>query len=70
MVWESDLRVVLGTSIWVEARGRPKTWWRDYISHLAWKCLGVTQKELESIAGEKEAWDTLLWLDNKDRNIR
>lgn len=33
----------------------------DYISHLACECLGVPQQqELESVAGEKAAWNTLL----------
>jgi len=34
-------------------RGRPGTRWRDYISHLAWERLGISQEELESVAGEK-----------------
>jgi len=34
-------------------RGRPRTRWRDYISHLAWERLA--QEELESVAGEMEA---------------
>jgi len=33
-------------------RGRPRTRWRDYISQLA----GIPQKELESVAGEREVW--------------
>ena len=41
-------------------RGRPRTSWRDYISLLAWKRLGIPQEELESVAGEKEAWRALL----------
>jgi len=41
-------------------RGRPRTRWRDYISRLAWECLGISQEELESVAGEKEAWGALL----------
>ena len=41
-------------------RGRPRTRWRDYISLLAWERLGIPQEELESVAGEKEAWRALL----------
>ena len=41
-------------------RGRPRTRWRDYISLLAWEGLGIPQEELESVAGEKEAWRALL----------
>lgn len=36
--------------------GRPRTGWRDWISLLAWEHLWVPQEELESFAGEKEAW--------------
>ena len=41
-------------------RGRPRTRWRDYISLLAWEHLGIPQEELDSVAGEKEAWRALL----------
>jgi len=41
-------------------QGRPRTHWRDNTSHLAWERLGVPQEELESVAGEKEAWGALL----------
>jgi len=41
-------------------RGRPRTCWEDYISHLAWERLGISQEELESVAGEKQAWGALL----------
>ncbi len=34
-------------------RGKPRTRWRDYISHLAWERLGIPQEELENFAGEK-----------------
>jgi len=43
-------------------RGRPRTRWRDYISWLAWECLGIPQNELESVAGEREVWVDLLGL--------
>jgi len=43
--------------------GRPRPHWRDYTSHLAWERLRIPQEELESVAGEKEAWGVLLsWL--------
>uniref|UniRef100_A0A8C2WBV8 Short-chain dehydrogenase/reductase 3 n=1 Tax=Cyclopterus lumpus TaxID=8103 RepID=A0A8C2WBV8_CYCLU len=41
-------------------RGRPRTRWRDYISRLALERLGIPQNELESAAGEREAWVGLL----------
>jgi len=41
-------------------RGRPRTRWRDYISHLAWEHLGVPQEELESVAGERDVWGLCL----------
>jgi len=40
-------------------RGRPRTRWGDYISRPAWERLGIPQEELESVAGEKEAWGAL-----------
>ena len=36
--------------------------WRDYISTLAWECLGIPQSELVNVAGEREAWGPLLEL--------
>ena len=35
---------------------------RLYISLLAWERLGISQEELESVAGEKEAWRAMLSL--------
>ncbi|KAK3533819.1 hypothetical protein QTP70_031294 [Hemibagrus guttatus] len=35
-------------------RGRPRTRWRDYVSRLAWECLGVTPEELEEVSRERE----------------
>ncbi|KAK3509992.1 hypothetical protein QTP70_024336, partial [Hemibagrus guttatus] len=35
-------------------RGRPRTPWRDYVSQLAWKRLGVPPEELEEVSGERE----------------
>lgn len=37
-------------------QGRPRTQWRDYISKLAWECLGVSQGKLEEVAREREVW--------------
>ncbi|KAK3573226.1 hypothetical protein QTP86_015140, partial [Hemibagrus guttatus] len=34
--------------------GRPRTCWRDYVSRLAWECLGVPLEELEEVSGERE----------------
>ena len=41
-------------------RGRTRTHWRGYISHLAWERLWFSQEELESVAGEKDVWVSLL----------
>ena len=45
---------------WEETRGRPRTGWRDYLSHLFWERLGILQQELESVAGEEDVWNILL----------
>ncbi|KAK3546928.1 hypothetical protein QTP86_005132, partial [Hemibagrus guttatus] len=34
--------------------GKPRTSWRDYVSRLAWKHLGVPPEELEEVSGERE----------------
>jgi len=41
---------------------RPRTHWRDHISHLAWKRLGIPQDELEKVAVERNIWGGLLSL--------
>lgn len=33
---------------------------RDYRPHLTWERVRTLQEELESLAGEREVWDTLL----------
>ena len=43
-------------------RGRPRICWRDYVSRLAWKRLGVPREELDEVAGEREVWASLLRL--------
>ncbi|KAF7648618.1 hypothetical protein LDENG_00154150 [Lucifuga dentata] len=43
-------------------RGRPRTRWRDYISRLIWESLGIPQKELEGLTGDREVWAGLLSL--------
>ncbi|KAK0137740.1 hypothetical protein N1851_026044 [Merluccius polli] len=43
-------------------RGRPRTRWRNYVSRLAWECLGIPQEELDKVAGEREIWVSLLRL--------
>ena len=35
---------------------------RDYISQLVWERLRIPQEGLESIAGERDDWNTLLSL--------
>ncbi|TWW54847.1 hypothetical protein D4764_0217000 [Takifugu flavidus] len=37
-------------------RGRPRTQWRDYISHLASERLGVPPEELKEVGGERAVW--------------
>lgn len=32
-------------------RGRRRTWWRDYASHLVWEGLGIPQEVLENVPG-------------------
>ncbi|TWW66958.1 hypothetical protein D4764_20G0009900, partial [Takifugu flavidus] len=34
--------------------GRPRTRWRDYVSRLAWECLGIPPDELEEVRRELE----------------
>jgi len=41
-------------------QGRPRTRWRHYPSILAWECLRIPQEELESVAGERDVWVSLL----------
>ena len=43
-------------------RGRPRTRWSDYVTRLAWECLGVLPEELEEVSGEREVWVSLLRL--------
>lgn len=41
---------------------KPRTWQRDYISHLAWGCPSVPPDKLEVAAGEREIWISLIRL--------
>lgn len=43
-------------------RDRPRTCWRDYTFRLAWERPGLPDEELESVACEREARNTLLSL--------
>ena len=43
-------------------RGRPRTRWRDYMSHLALEHPRIPQGVLEIFAGERDVWSTLLRL--------
>ncbi len=43
-------------------QGRPRTHWRDYISHLAWERFKIPQEELKSVAGVKDVWSAQLSL--------
>ena len=33
--------------------GRPRTYWRHYVSQLVWEHLGITLEELDEVAGER-----------------
>jgi len=50
-------------------RGRPRTHWRDYRSHLAWEHLGVLQEELECFAEKRDVWGALLGLLAPDKRM-
>uniref|UniRef100_A0A8C6NQZ4 Reverse transcriptase domain-containing protein n=1 Tax=Nothobranchius furzeri TaxID=105023 RepID=A0A8C6NQZ4_NOTFU len=41
-------------------KGRPRTRWRDYVSHLARERLGILPEELAQVAGEREVWASRL----------
>lgn len=43
-----------------DPKGRPGTYWRDYVSCLAWEYCKISQEVLESINGVREVWDSLL----------
>ncbi|KAK3560402.1 hypothetical protein QTP86_008477 [Hemibagrus guttatus] len=55
-------------------RGRPRTPWRDYVSRLAWECLGVPPEELEEVSGEREGaggnWATVGRRSRGGRRVR
>ena len=34
--------------------------WGDYVTRLAWECLGILPEELEEVPGEREVWASLL----------
>jgi len=41
---------------------RPRPWWSNCISDLAWSRLGVKPAELFNIAIDREAFQVLLWM--------
>uniref|UniRef100_A0A8C6L8D1 Reverse transcriptase domain-containing protein n=1 Tax=Nothobranchius furzeri TaxID=105023 RepID=A0A8C6L8D1_NOTFU len=43
-------------------KGRPRTRWRDYVSHLARERLGIPPEELAQVAEEREVWASRLRL--------
>lgn len=53
-------------SHWEEVQGRPRTWYRDFVSQLAWARLGVSPEELEEVSEEREVWSSLLRLLSHD----
>ena len=54
------LEAFLGMSNCKEAKARPRTSCRDYISHQVWECLGFPRQELKRVAGERDGWVSLL----------
>lgn len=56
------LAVFLVWPTWKRPKGRPRSHWRYYICDLAWECLGIPQEQLESVAGDRDVWITLLSL--------
>jgi len=62
-VRSSDIRRELGVEPLLLRIKRSQLRWFGHlirISLLAWERLGIPQEELESVAGEKEAWGALL----------
>jgi len=55
-------QVLLATHRGKQPRGLPRTRWRDYISGLAWSCLGVGRGDLSEIAVDREVFRVLLGL--------
>ncbi len=53
---------VPGASHREETRGRPRTRWRDYVSWLAQRRLGIPPEEHEEESREREVWASLLRL--------
>ena len=51
-----------GMTNWVGPGARPRSYCRDHICHLAWERFRIPQEELESVAAEKEVWNTDLSL--------
>lgn len=43
-------------------QGRSSTDWRYYFSQIRWEYLGIPQKELEFVAGDRKIWAELLSL--------
>ena len=58
---------VLGMPVQEDTWGRPRTHWRDYISRLAWECLGFPTEELLEVTGERNVWISLLRLPDTDK---
>jgi len=59
-------QVLLGTPTGKWSRGRPRTWWCDFISDLAWSRVGVEPAELSEIAVDRAVCRDLLGLLPRD----
>lgn len=53
---------------WEVFQACPRKHWRDHSSQLAWECLGVSPRELEVVAREREVWASLLRLQISGKN--
>lgn len=60
--WHAPREVIQARTFRKRTLGRPRTIWRDYVSTLAWECLGIPQSESKDVARERDVWDPLLEL--------
>ena len=58
--WTPPIRGFPGTSSWEETPGKTQDTLEGLYLPADWEHLGVPQNELESVAGEREAWVGLL----------
>ena len=49
-------KLLCWTPIGRRPRGRPRTWWRDYVEDLSWSRLGIPGEHLSFVAEDRDAW--------------